>query len=334
MGRAPEATGRARPGPNSSGSTAASARRSTNSTRRTACCSCSTTSSGPTRRRSACWSSCCTGRRPVWPAVVLSYRTGMCPPRLTRALRALEEHDHARARAAAAQTEVDVLLPGLRASSRRLLTEASAGNPLYLRLLAELPCAARPALGSAAPLLDEAVDNLLGRDHPGRPVRARRRAEPRRARGRGRRRRGRRRPGRGRRATAGGPGARQPGHADRPRACSPPARPLPVHPPAAARRRVRTVRTRLAHPRAPARRRAPGPLDAPIVLHAQHLQHSLRPGDTEARVRLARAARSALASAPAASAQWFARVLERAAGDTRTPKLAFRDSSCCSPAPC
>lgn len=202
------------------------------------------------------------------------------------------------------------MFPGLPPSSRRLLTEAGAGNPLYLRLLAELPVRSLGALGSAEPLLDEAVDNLLGETiraelsglaaEQNLVVRA---------------------------AAVGGAEV----GADLVAAVAqlPEGRVLDILDALIGRGLLaaRSGRFRFTHPllraaayglsgpgwRIRAHRRAAehlALLDAPIVLQAQHLQHSLRPGDTEARSRLARAASSALASAPAASAQWFARVLE------------------------
>ena len=243
-------------------------------------------------------------------AVVTSYRTGTCPPRLTRALHALRAPaTHVRV-PPLVQQDVDEMFPGLPPSSRRLLTEAGAGNPLYLRLLAELPVRSLGALGSAEPLVDEAVDNLLGETIRAElaglvpeqhlVVRA---------------------------AAVGGAEV----DADLVAAVAqlPEGRVLDVLDALIGRGLLaaRSGRFRFTHPllraaayrlsgpgwRISAHRRAAAHLallDAPIVLQAQHLQHSLRPGDGEACARLARAASSALASAPAESAQWFARVLE------------------------
>lgn len=243
-------------------------------------------------------------------AIITSYRTGTCPPRLTRALHALDEPaTHVRV-PPLAQADVDEMFPGLPSNSRRLLTEAGAGNPLYLRLLAELPVRSLGALGSADPLLDEAVDNLLGETI---------------------------------RAELAGLAAEQNLVVRAAAVCGaevgadlvaavaqlPEDRVLDILDTLIGRGLLaaRSGRFRFTHPllraaayglsgpgwRIRAHRRAAehlALLDAPLVLQAQHLQHSLRPGDTEARARLARAASSALASAPAASAQWFARVLE------------------------
>jgi len=243
-------------------------------------------------------------------AVITSYRTGTCPPRLTRALHALDEPaTHVRV-PPLAQADVDDMFPGLPPASRRLLTEAGAGNPLYLRLLAELPVRSLGALGSAEPMLDEAVDNLLGETI--RAELAGLAAEQNLV----------------VRAVAVG-GAEVGADLVAAVAQLPEDRVLDILDALIGRGLLaaRSGRFRFTHPllraaayglsgpgwRIRAHRRAAehlALLDAPLVLQAQHLQHSLRPGDTEARARLARAASSALASAPAASAQWFARVLE------------------------
>lgn len=243
-------------------------------------------------------------------AVITSYRTGMCPPRLTRALHALAEPAaHVRV-PPLDQADVDEMFPGLPPTSRRLLSEAGAGNPLYLRLLADLPTRTLSSLATADPLLDEAVDNLLGETvraelaglAPDQNLLVR--------------------------AAAVG-GADADANLVAAVAQLPEDQVLDVLDALVGRGLLtaRDGRFRFTHPllRAAAYRLA-GPgwrirahrraaehlatLDAPLVLQAQHLQHSLRPGDAEARARLARAAASALASAPAASAQWFARVLE------------------------
>ena len=241
--------------------------------------------------------------------LVLSHRTGMCPHRLTRALRALEEHTTRIRVPPLRQAEIDLLLPDQSAARRRLLAEASAGNPLYLRLLAQMPTHALPSFGGAAPGLDEAVAGLLDEtiraDLAGLEgdenlvIRA---------------------------AAVGG------AEVDTDLAAAiarlPEDRVLEALDTLAARGLMlaRHGRFRFAHPllRAAAYRLS-GPgrqigahrraaehlarIDAPLMLRAQHLQYALRPGDTESAAQLARAARSALASAPAASAQWFAAVL-------------------------
>lgn len=241
--------------------------------------------------------------------LVLSHRTGMCPPRLTRALRALEDRTTRIRVPPLQQAEVDLLLPGQSAARRRLLAEASAGNPLYLRLLAEVPTHALPSFGGAAPVLDEAVAGLLDEtiraDLAGLEgdeylvIQA---------------------------AAVGG------AEVDTDLAAAiarlPEDRVLEALDTLAARGLMlaRHGRFRFTHPllRAAAYRLS-GPgrqisahrraaehlarIDAPLMLRAQHLQYSLRPGDTESAAQLARAARSALASAPAASAQWFTAVL-------------------------
>ena len=242
--------------------------------------------------------------------LVLSHRTGTCPRPLTRALRDLE-HRTTRIRVPPLRPdEMDLLLPGQSAVRRRLLAEASAGNPLYLRLLAEVPTHALPALDAAAPVLDEAVAGLLEETiqadlarldgDESLVIRA---------------------------AAVGGAEvdtdlvaaiARLPEDRVLEALDTLTAHGLMV---------VRHRRFHFAHPllraaayglsgpgrQIRAHRRAAEHLartDAPLMLRAQHLQHSLRPGDTESAAQLARAARSALASAPASSAQWFTAVLD------------------------
>jgi DNA-binding CsgD family transcriptional regulator/tetratricopeptide (TPR) repeat protein len=243
-------------------------------------------------------------------AVITCYRTGTCPHRLTRALHKLAEPAAHLRVPPLGQADVDEMFPELPAASRRLLTEVGAGNPLYLRLLADLPAGTLGALDTTDPLLDETVDNLLGAtiraeldglaDDQNLVVRAV--------------------------AVAGAEVG-----ADLVAAVAqlPEDRVLDALD-ALVRRALlaaRADRFSFTHPllRAAAYRlsgpgwrirahgRAAGHLarqDAPLILQAQHLQYSLRPGDADARARLAGAAVSALASAPATSAQWFARVLE------------------------
>ena len=246
--------------------------------------------------------------------MVLSYRTGMCPHRLTRALRTLEDCTTRIRVPPLRQAEIDLLLPGQSAARRRLLAEASAGNPLYLRLLAEVPTHALPSFGGSAPVLDEAVAGLLDEtiqaDLAGLDgdeslvIRA---------------------------AAVGGAEV----DADLAAAIArlPEDRVLEALDKLAAQGLMvaQRGRFRFAHPllraaayglsgpgwQLSAHRRAAEHLariDAPPMLRAQHLQHALRPGDVESAAELAHAARSALASAPAASAQWFAAVLDALPG--------------------
>lgn len=242
--------------------------------------------------------------------LVLSYRSGTCPPRLSRALHALGGDRVARVPVPPLRpAEIDLLLPGQNASRRRLLAEASAGNPLYLGLLSDLPMHALSALGGTAPVLDEAVAGLLdetiradlaslGGDEAAVV-----------------------------RAAAIGAAEVDPdlvaAVAELPEDRVLEALDALVARGLMAERRgrfgfvhplLRAAAYRLSGPgrRIGAHRRAAEHLarvDAPLMLRAQHLQHALRPGDTESADQLVRAARSALASAPASSAQWLGAVL-------------------------
>ncbi len=253
--------------------------------------------------------------------LVLSYRTGMCPDGFTRALRGWESRTTRVRVPPLLQAEVALLLPGQGAARSRLLAEASGGNPLYLRLLAELPTHALPSFGGVAPALDEAVagklDETIRADLAGLGgdenlvIRA---------------------------AAVGG------AEVDTGLAAAiarlPEDRVLEALDRLAARGLLvaQHGRFRFTHPllraaayrlsgpglRISAHRRAAEHLariDAPLMLRAQHLQYSLRPGDTESAAQLARAARSALASAPAASAQWFAAVLDALPQSADAPGL-------------
>lgn len=242
--------------------------------------------------------------------LVLAHRSGTCPHRLVRALASLP-HPPLRLRLPPLQAaDVDLMLPGLRPGRRRVLTEASAGNPLYLKLLNELPTAAVTALSGSAPIHDEAVAALLdhtvradlGRLEPQAGLVARAAAVA------------------GAEATADliAAIAQLPesavldaldlltahgvlvGTADRLRFTHPLVRNAAYHL-AGQGWRIRAHRRAADHLAS---------VHAPTMLRAQHLEHSLRRGDQATCVELAEAAGLALASAPATSAHWLTKALE------------------------
>lgn len=242
--------------------------------------------------------------------LVLAHRSGTCPHRLVRALASLP-YPPLRLRLPPLQAvDVDVMLPQLRPGRRRVLAEASAGNPLYLKLLTELPTAAVTALSGSAPVHDEAVAALL--DHTVRADLGRLEPSARLV---------------ARAAAVGGAEAT----ADLIAAIAQ----LPESAVLDALDQltghgvlVATAnRFRFSHPlvrnaayhlagqgwRINAHRRAADHLasvHAPAMLRAQHLEHSLRQGDRATCTELAEAAALALASAPATSAHWLAKALE------------------------
>jgi DNA-binding CsgD family transcriptional regulator len=242
--------------------------------------------------------------------LVLAHRSGTCPHRLVRALASLP-HPPLRLRLPPLQAaEIDLMLPGLRPGRRRVLTEASAGNPLYLKLLTELSTDAVTALSGSAPIHDEAVAALL--DHTVRADLGR--LEPQAALV-------------ARAAAVGGAEAT----ADLIAAIAqlPESAVLDALDLLTAHGVLVATdnRVRFTHPlvrnaayhlaghgwRISAHRRAADHLasvHAPAMFRAQHLEHSLRQGDRATCVELAEAATLALASAPAISAHWLTKVLQ------------------------
>jgi DNA-binding NarL/FixJ family response regulator len=243
-------------------------------------------------------------------SLVLSYRSGQCPRRLQHALAAapvppvrlrippLDPHD------------VDLLLPRLPPAHRRLVARVGAGNPLYLLLLAEMPARAVSDLDRRAPVLDEhaarALDHTIRAELGGLPDAERLVAQ----------------------ATA--VGGAQVG-ADLVAVIAELSEDEVIDPLDRLTARgvltARAGRFGFSHPllraaayrlageawRIAAHRRAAAYLaqvGAPLMLRAQHLEHSLRPGDTQAADQLIEAARIALASAPATSAHWLSLALE------------------------
>lgn len=241
--------------------------------------------------------------------LVLAHRSGTCPHRLVRALASLP-HPPLRLRLPPLQAaDVDLMLPGLRPGRRRALTEASAGNPLYLKLLNELPTAAVSALSGSAPIHDEAVAALL--DHTVRADLGRLEPQARLV---------------ARAAAVGGGEAT----ADLIAAIAqlPESAVLDALDLLTAHGVLVATDDwfRFTHPllrnaayymaghgwRITAHRRAADHLasvHAPAMLRAQHLEHSLRQGDAATCAELAEAAALALASAPATSAHWLTKAL-------------------------
>ncbi|MBF6215460.1 AAA family ATPase [Nocardia puris] len=77
--------------------------------------------------------------RPAALRLVLAYRTGQCPPALTRALSATGTSVRTVTVPPFTEPEVADLLPEATPARRAKLLAASGGNPLYLLLLADLP---------------------------------------------------------------------------------------------------------------------------------------------------------------------------------------------------
>jgi DNA-binding CsgD family transcriptional regulator/tetratricopeptide (TPR) repeat protein len=242
-------------------------------------------------------------------SLLMSFRTGQCPARLERALAAAATPT-ARVRVPPlAASDVDELVPWIGPAHRRALARASAGNPLYLLLLADLAPRGVAALDDPVPLLRERAGGALDRT-----VRAELAALPAEER---------------LVAQAAAVGGREV-TADLVAAIAHlPEQEVLDRLDRLTARGVLTAesdRFAFAHPllRAAAYRLA-GPgwrihahriavehlarTGAPLMLRAQHLEHALRPGDSAGADELVEAARAALASAPATSAHWLAQVL-------------------------
>jgi DNA-binding CsgD family transcriptional regulator/tetratricopeptide (TPR) repeat protein len=251
-------------------------------------------------------------RRPPYAAVtlVMSLRSGLCPPRLARALE-ISSSSIVRVRVPPLTSgDVGLLVPCARPSHRQLLLEASAGNPLYLSLLAAMPIGAVEAISAEELPVDD--DTLrpgldgLGVEVDGLPEMDRLVAR-----------------------AAAVAGARV-----APDLVAVVAQlPESVVLEALDRLVERGVMSAsagmfaFAHPllraaayrlsgagwRLSAHRRAFGHLasaGAPTIVRARHLEHALRWGDVGAAEELAEAAELALATAPATSARWAALALD------------------------
>lgn len=243
-------------------------------------------------------------------ALVVSFRSGRCPPRLARALGTAAAAPTRVRVPPLAQEDVDRLLPGVRPDHRRALAEASAGNPLYLLLLAALPAHVVAALDAPTPALDDEaarlLDDTISAELGLLPERERLVA----------------------RAAAVG-GREVDAHLVAAIAELPEPDVLSALDELTARSIVTARRAGFAftHPllraaayrlsghgwRISAHRRAAEHLartGAPTMLRAQHLEHALHRGDVAAAADLAEAARVALAFAPATSARWLSLALD------------------------
>ncbi|MGC0416017.1 helix-turn-helix transcriptional regulator [Embleya sp. AB8] len=256
--------------------------------------------------------------------LVLAHRSGMCPPRLAHALARLARPPKRLRIPPLAPADLDLLLPHVRPGRRRILAEASAGNPLYLKLLADFPAPAVDALVGRTPAVEDAVAALmhdtiqadLSRLTPDERLVVQA-------------------------AAVGGPEVGP----DLAAAIAE----LPEERVLATLDRLtdrgilvagddrfgfghplqRAAAYRLAGPgwRIAAHRRAAVHLtrcQAPLMSRAQHLEHSLRPGDQATCAVLTEAAESALSSAPATSAHWFTKVLAALPHHQGTAELRVR----------